>query len=142
MLLCSSQILIRLASDRLQDLVNHFQQHSLNRHFPGMETTLAIPFRDAISRGTSNSAGSNSCVGSERGEHSGVCEDAVRIAHFTFSFHQENYGNRAGAIAVCLHSQKPRRAEFRGAVLCLALPAPLFCSHASRFFDLLRPCPK
>eukprot|EP00052_Salpingoeca_macrocollata_P034789 m.12643 g.12643 ORF g.12643 m.12643 type:complete len:807 (+) comp6968_c0_seq1:124-2544(+) len=31
----------------IQELVEHFQRHSLNRHFPGMETTLEIPFRDA-----------------------------------------------------------------------------------------------
>eukprot|EP00053_Salpingoeca_punica_P017049 m.162985 g.162985 ORF g.162985 m.162985 type:complete len:812 (+) comp17104_c0_seq1:358-2793(+) len=30
----------------VQELVQHFHEHSLNRHFPGMETTLAIPFRD------------------------------------------------------------------------------------------------
>lgn len=30
----------------VQELVQHFHEHSLNRHFPGMETVLAIPFRD------------------------------------------------------------------------------------------------
>lgn len=35
----------------IQELVAHFQKHSLNRHFPGMETTLAIPFKDAATRG-------------------------------------------------------------------------------------------
>jgi len=44
-----------LASDAksfpsIQELVEHFQSHSLNRHFPGMETTLAIPFKDTIGR--------------------------------------------------------------------------------------------
>eukprot|EP00040_Diaphanoeca_grandis_P021369 m.113851 g.113851 ORF g.113851 m.113851 type:complete len:782 (-) comp28302_c0_seq1:91-2436(-) len=44
-----------LASDAksfpsIQELVEHFQTHSLNRHFPGMETTLAIPFKDTIGR--------------------------------------------------------------------------------------------
>jgi len=32
----------------IQELVEHFQTHSLNRHFPGMETTLSIPFKDAV----------------------------------------------------------------------------------------------
>ncbi len=31
----------------IHELVDHFQQHSLNRHFPGMETCLEIPFRNA-----------------------------------------------------------------------------------------------
>eukprot|EP00038_Savillea_parva_P023433 m.40912 g.40912 ORF g.40912 m.40912 type:complete len:809 (+) comp6046_c0_seq2:199-2625(+) len=35
----------------IQELVEHYQAHSLNRHFPGMETTLAIPFKDTIGRG-------------------------------------------------------------------------------------------
>jgi hypothetical protein len=34
----------------LQELVEHFQLHSLNRHFPGMETTLAIPYKAAVNR--------------------------------------------------------------------------------------------
>ena len=29
----------------IQELVEYFQLHSLNRHFPGMETTLRVPFR-------------------------------------------------------------------------------------------------
>jgi len=32
----------------IQELVEYFQSHSLNRHFPGMETELAIPFKNAI----------------------------------------------------------------------------------------------
>eukprot|EP00040_Diaphanoeca_grandis_P019004 m.100075 g.100075 ORF g.100075 m.100075 type:complete len:776 (-) comp27218_c0_seq1:153-2480(-) len=32
----------------IQELVEYFQAHSLNRHFPGMETELAIPFKNAI----------------------------------------------------------------------------------------------
>jgi guanine nucleotide exchange factor VAV len=31
----------------IQEMVDHFTSHSLNRHFPGMETTLAIPFKEA-----------------------------------------------------------------------------------------------
>ncbi len=47
----------------IQELVEHFQQHSLNRHFPGMETVLAIPLPDAVAR-----AGSSGSVGtSQRG---------------------------------------------------------------------------
>lgn len=34
----------------IQDLILHFQQHSLHRHFPGMETVLQTPFRDAMAR--------------------------------------------------------------------------------------------
>lgn len=34
--------------ESIQELVEHFQTHSLNRHFPGMETTLSIPFKDAV----------------------------------------------------------------------------------------------
>lgn len=39
----------------IQELVEHFQTHSLNRHFPGMETTLAIPFKDCVGRGMKGS---------------------------------------------------------------------------------------
>lgn len=35
----------------IQELVEHFQTHSLNRHFPGMETTLAIPFKANLGKG-------------------------------------------------------------------------------------------
>ena len=31
----------------IQEMVDHFRTHSLNRHFPGMETTLATPFKVA-----------------------------------------------------------------------------------------------
>jgi hypothetical protein len=31
-----------------QLLIKHFQQHSLNRHFPGLDTMLSFPFRDAM----------------------------------------------------------------------------------------------
>jgi guanine nucleotide exchange factor VAV len=34
----------------IQELVRYFQLHSLNRHFPGMETTLKIPFRDVLDK--------------------------------------------------------------------------------------------
>lgn len=34
----------------IQDLITHFQQHSLHRHFPLMETVLQTPFRDALAR--------------------------------------------------------------------------------------------
>lgn len=34
----------------IQEVVGHFQAHSLNRHFPGMETTLKIPFKAAAAR--------------------------------------------------------------------------------------------
>ena len=33
-----------------QELIEHFERHSLSRHFPGMETTLATPFRVALAR--------------------------------------------------------------------------------------------
>jgi hypothetical protein len=33
------------AFSTVQELVQYFQRHSLSRHFPGMETTLRIPFR-------------------------------------------------------------------------------------------------
>lgn len=50
------------AFSSIHDLVSHFQQHSLNRHFPGMETTLAIPFRDALSRGAGFVPGTSSRI--------------------------------------------------------------------------------
>lgn len=28
-------------------LVDYFRRHSLSRHFPGMDTTLKVPFREA-----------------------------------------------------------------------------------------------
>lgn len=37
-------------STSVQELVEHFEKHSLARHFPGMETTLALPFRVAMAR--------------------------------------------------------------------------------------------
>ena len=41
-----------------QELVEHFEHHSLNRHFPGMETTLETPYRTAIAaRGATMVAG-------------------------------------------------------------------------------------
>lgn len=39
----------------IQELVEHFQSHSLNRHFPGMETTLAIPFKANVKQGNRGS---------------------------------------------------------------------------------------
>ena len=38
----------------MQELVEHFERHSLSRHFPGMETTLETPFRVAIARKTNS----------------------------------------------------------------------------------------
>eukprot|EP00056_Hartaetosiga_gracilis_P004588 m.76390 g.76390 ORF g.76390 m.76390 type:complete len:651 (+) comp11879_c0_seq1:936-2888(+) len=35
----------------IDELVDHFQVHSLSRHFPSMETTLSIPFRNVGSTG-------------------------------------------------------------------------------------------
>jgi len=35
----------------IQEMVDHFRTHSLNRHFPGMETTLSIPFKVAKTKG-------------------------------------------------------------------------------------------
>ena len=32
----------------VQELVQYFQQHSLSRHFPGMDTTLSVPFREPM----------------------------------------------------------------------------------------------
>ena len=37
------------AFESIQELVEHFRTHSLNRHFPGMETTLDHPFKDQVS---------------------------------------------------------------------------------------------
>ena len=33
-----------------QELVEHFEKHSLSRHFPGMDTVLQTPFRVAVAR--------------------------------------------------------------------------------------------
>eukprot|EP00047_Mylnosiga_fluctuans_P025139 m.182671 g.182671 ORF g.182671 m.182671 type:complete len:207 (+) comp9997_c0_seq25:913-1533(+) len=43
----------------IQELIRHFQQHSLSRHFPGLDTALVIPFRDALSM---NAGAQKSCV--------------------------------------------------------------------------------
>ena len=42
----------------IQELVEHFQCQSLNRHFPGMETTLETPYRDALVAQSSESGSS------------------------------------------------------------------------------------
>eukprot|EP00045_Choanoeca_perplexa_P000671 m.15423 g.15423 ORF g.15423 m.15423 type:complete len:783 (+) comp10462_c0_seq1:26-2374(+) len=36
----------------VQELVHYFQQHSLSRHFPGMDTTLSVPFREPMAANT------------------------------------------------------------------------------------------
>ena len=41
-------------------MVDHFRTHSLNRHFPGMETTLSIPFKLAKKQGMLHGQGSGS----------------------------------------------------------------------------------
>jgi hypothetical protein len=38
----------------IQTMVEHFRTHSLNRHFPGMETTLSTPFKAAIKQKKAN----------------------------------------------------------------------------------------
>jgi len=45
------------AFQSIQELVDHFKTHSLNRHFPGMETTLATPYKDALSKSRGNMGG-------------------------------------------------------------------------------------
>ena len=44
----------------IQEMVDHFRTHSLNRHFPGMETTLSIPFKLAKKQGMLHGQGSGS----------------------------------------------------------------------------------
>lgn len=44
------------AFSTVQELVTYFQQHSLSRHFPGVDTTLLLPFRDALARKDSSSS--------------------------------------------------------------------------------------
>jgi len=47
----------------IQELVEHFQTHSLNRHFPGMETTLAIPFKTNVKGNRGSMFGQEKAIG-------------------------------------------------------------------------------
>lgn len=52
----------------IQELIEHFYTHSLNRHFPGMETTLSTPYKDAlrIMKGNVYGGQSNKGIGRAR----------------------------------------------------------------------------
>eukprot|EP00051_Salpingoeca_urceolata_P001684 m.43077 g.43077 ORF g.43077 m.43077 type:complete len:802 (-) comp11610_c0_seq2:431-2836(-) len=107
----------------IEELVDHFQEHSLNRHFPGMETTLAIPFKHAGNR-ASTKAGSS---GTSYEWPGGVCllcqRSAVkflnrlcllplttRLVLSLIIQQQKSSWHWSCSVSVCIRSRRPGRA--------------------------------
>ena len=64
----------------IQELVEHFTTHSLNRHFPGMETCLEIPFKDALGDGKSLKAQASTGIGRARSRFAYVARSADELS--------------------------------------------------------------
>jgi len=89
-----------ISFNSIQELVEHFQSHSLNRHFPGMETTLAIPFKDAIGRGMNGSM-----FGQEK--QVGIGRARSRFAYQAKSHDELTFERGIEIIILSMHDQDP-----------------------------------
>ena len=88
----------------VQELVAHFQAHSLNRHFPGMETTLAIPFKDAASRyGTMK----NGATGVPSSGPVGIGRCRSRFAYTAKSHDELTFERGVEIVILSTHDQDP-----------------------------------
>lgn len=85
----------------IHELVEHFQQHSLNRHFPGMETCLEIPFRNAATY-----ASAKATLGGEA-KIAGIGRARSRFAYTAKSHDELTFERGVELIILSMEEQDP-----------------------------------